>query len=231
MNSLQILQSLQNIKNHTVGVYPADRIPKVWTRPTAFVINTDGYKLPGAHWVAMYVDRDGHGWFFDSYGLPPIVPQHLARLRKNCRLFRYNATQFQGPASQCCGQYCVMFLHYMSTGFGIHNFKSVFSDNLQRNDKIVEEYYNAYIDKCNKSRAKDVVPDTGACVGGGYKNKFLQCIQCCCSRQRWWLGNKRLKDIFYWFIPIPYTTQATEYLRFRARAILLTSRLRSIFIP
>lgn len=180
MNSLQILQSLRSIKDHTVGVYPADRIPRVWTYPTAFVVNTDGHKLPGAHWVAMYVDRHGHGWYFDSYGLPPIIPQHLSRLRRNCRLFRWNATRLQGLHSQCCGQYCVMFLHYMATGFGIHQFRDVFSHDLQRNDKIAHEYYNAYIDKCSKSKGSTA----DGYIGGGYRIKYLHCIQHCCSRSR-----------------------------------------------
>lgn len=151
MNSLQILHCLRGIENHTTGVYPADRIPKVLTKPIAIVVNTDGHKLPGAHWVAMYVDRSGHGWFFDSYGLPPIVPDHLIRLRRNCRLFEYNATQLQGPNSQCCGHYCVMFLHYMCTGLGLCKFKSEFSSNLELNDKIVYDYYRAYINNNKKN--------------------------------------------------------------------------------
>lgn len=189
MNSLQILHCLRGIENHTTGVYPADRIPKVLTKPIAIVVNTDGHKLPGAHWVAMYVDRSGHGWFFDSYGLPPIVPDHLTRLRRNCRLFEYNATQLQGPSSQCCGHYCVMFLHYMCTGLGLRKFKSVFSSNLELNDKIVYDYYRAYI---NNNKKKFIIPgnnNTGATVGGNYnkkkcifRNRYLHRIQSCCSR-------------------------------------------------
>lgn len=174
-------------------MYPADRIPKVWTKPTAIVVNTDGCKLPGSHWIAMYVDRNGRGWFFDSYGLPPIVPQHLTRLRKNCKLFRYSTSQLQGPNSQCCGQYCVMFLHFMSCGLGIHRFRSTFSNDLSRNDKIAYDYYKAYIGNQNKSaRPKAACDASNIAVGGGYKNnafshKRFQCIQSCCSRSRRYL--------------------------------------------
>lgn len=192
MNSLQILHALRDIKNHTVGVYPADRIPKVWAKPTAFVVNTDGHKQPGTHWVAMYVNRDGHGCYFDSYGLPPVIPQHLQRLRRNCKFFRYSAKQLQGPESQLCGHYCVMFLHFMSTGLGIHRFRSAFSNDLSKNDKIVYDYYNEYINNRNRSKPRDKVFNTGAAIGGGHRdnshktfsNKSLCCVQGCCSRTR-----------------------------------------------
>lgn len=84
-----------------------------------------------------------------------------------------------------------MFLHYMSTGFGIHKFRSAFSNDLSRNDKIVNDYYNAYIKKQNKSKPLGKVFNTGATTGKGYNNyhntfnhKSLHCIQNCCTRQR-----------------------------------------------
>ncbi|XP_043476691.1 uncharacterized protein LOC122507831 [Leptopilina heterotoma] len=95
MNSLQILQCLRLINNHSVGVYPADKIPHFLTRPSAIVINTDDHTKPGTHWVAIHISKDGRGTYFDSYGLPPFVPQHLDCLRRNCAFFRWNTTQYQ----------------------------------------------------------------------------------------------------------------------------------------
>ena len=71
MNSLEILQALQRLNCRDVGVYAADRLPRVWTRSTAIVANTDEHNRPGKHWVAFYIDEHGHGTYFDSYGLPP----------------------------------------------------------------------------------------------------------------------------------------------------------------
>lgn len=81
-----------------------------------------------------------------------------------------------------------MFLHYMSTGLGIHKFRSVFSSDLSSNDKIVYDYYKAYINNRNKSKPLGKVFNTGAAVGGNYQNNFnnkrLHCVQNCCSRSR-----------------------------------------------
>ncbi|XP_011858853.1 PREDICTED: uncharacterized protein LOC105556375 [Vollenhovia emeryi] len=74
MNSLEILQALGHLRVRYAGVYPADRLPRVWTRSTAIVANTDNHDQPGRHWVAFYVDEHGTGTYFDSYGLPPWTP-------------------------------------------------------------------------------------------------------------------------------------------------------------
>ena len=41
------------------------------TLPAAFVCNTDDGDEPGEHWIALYLDADGRGDYFCSYGLPP----------------------------------------------------------------------------------------------------------------------------------------------------------------
>ena len=141
MDSLQILKNLStNIREHTVGVFPADQIPKVWTKPTAFVINTDDHTKAGMHWIAIYVDNSCNAFYFDSFGLPPFIPDHINRLRKNCKRFRWNSVRLQSANSNVCGQYCIMFLHYMSKGLGFHKFLKNFSDNLSQNDDIVRRY-------------------------------------------------------------------------------------------
>ena len=186
MNSLQLRAALRNIPCDTVGVYAADEIPRVWSKPTAIIANTDDHTKSGSHWIAMYVGKDNIGHYFDSYGLPPIIPQHLARLKKNCKILFYNPQQFQSNTSDVCGQFCVMFIHLMCNGFGIHRFREIFSNNLCRNDKIVREYYNAYIKRHqqhNYAREKF----TGGGVGSGNisnfnKNNVLR-TQGCYSRK------------------------------------------------
>jgi len=145
MNSLQLRAALQNIPCDTIGVYAADEIPTVWSKPAAIIANTDDHTKPGTHWVAMYVGKDGVGHYFDSYGLPPIIPQHRTRFRRNCKVLFYNPHQFQSNTSDTCGQFCVMFLHLMCTGFGVHRFRDIFSNDLSRNDKIARNYYNSYM--------------------------------------------------------------------------------------
>ena len=140
MNSREVLQYLLRIKSHTVGVYPADRVPLLWAKPCAFVLNTQNYNQHGAHWVAIYVDKYGTGTYFDSLGKPPQIPEHLRRMQKNCKKFRWNNKRLQSDYSNVCGHYCIMFLYYMSTGSGLTSFLKIFSQNLQKNDTLARNF-------------------------------------------------------------------------------------------
>lgn len=111
----------------------------MWTKPTAFVFNTDDHTKSGMHWVAVYVNESNNGWYFDSYGLPPFVPDHINRLRRNCKHFRWNSIQLQSESSDVCGQYCLMFLYYMSSGLGMEKFLNNFSADLEKNDELVRQ--------------------------------------------------------------------------------------------
>ena len=109
MNTIEVQEALKKIPSVHVGVYPADRIPKIWSKPTAFVINTKNHDHPGEHWVAVYVDRTGRAIFFDSYGQQPVIPSIIQRLRRNCIFYKYNKKQIQSFESDVCGQYCFFF--------------------------------------------------------------------------------------------------------------------------
>ena len=167
MDSLEVLKSLLSIPDHCVGVFPADQIPRVWTCPTAYVFNTDDHRKPGTHWVSIYVDTKRNGYYFDSYGIEPMVPDHINRLRKNCKQFRCNTVQLQSLTSNVCGQFCIMFLHYMCAGMGVKKFMENFSTNLFRNDEIARNFVS------RKSTKKNFIGNGGSC-----NVRFLQ-NSCC----------------------------------------------------
>ena len=178
MNTREIFVSLRYLPLATTGVYAADEIPRTWARPAGLIVNTDDHNKPGEHWVAMYVDRDGRGSYFDSYGLPPIIPQHVAGLRRNCKFYRHNLKQLQSDTSDVCGQFCIVFLHLMSFGSNLAEFNSLFSSDVEKNDKIVREYYNAFsshgtLKKNNKNGIS----------GGGFSERRMACMQRCCIRR------------------------------------------------
>lgn len=82
-----------------------------------------------------------------------------------------------------------MFLHYMCTGFGIHKFRSIFSNDLPRNDKIASDYYNAYSIKHSKAKESkvfnsEVIIGEGPKNNHGFNHKRFHCVQGCCSRVR-----------------------------------------------
>ena len=86
--------------------------PSAYCRCIPNIVNTDDYTKPGMHWVAFYVDESSNGLYFDSFGLPPIIADHINRLRKNCKTFRWNAIQLQNDGSDVCDQYCIVFILY-----------------------------------------------------------------------------------------------------------------------
>ena len=132
-----------------MGVFAADQIPLVWMRPTAFIFNTQRHNKHGLHWVAIFVNKNGDAWYFDSFGVPPYRPDHINRIRRNVRKFRWNSRQLQSGTSDKCGYFCLMFLHYMSVGLGIEHFFKNSSSDLHKNNQIVRNYvlklYSGYI--------------------------------------------------------------------------------------
>lgn len=181
MNTQQIRKALRYLPIATTGVFPADEIPRLWTRPAGIIANTDEHTKPGEHWVAMYVDRDGRGWYFDSYGLPPIIPQHLARLRRNCKFFRCNIKQLQSNSSDVCGQFCVIFLHFMSCGFGMAKFNDLFTDNPRKNDELVREYYKASASR--QINNNNIHKNNNMRGSGSFTERKFACTQGCCMRR------------------------------------------------
>lgn len=136
----------------------------MWTKPIAFVLNTDDHTKPGMHWVAVYVDSMNNGLYFDSYGMPPIISSHFNRIRKNCKQYRWNAVQLQSSMSDVCGQFCLMFLDYMTSGLGFQKFLENFSTDLKKNDDIARNYIP------NRNDGSDF-------IGNG--NCAVRCLQKC----------------------------------------------------
>ncbi|XP_011684663.1 PREDICTED: uncharacterized protein LOC105448003 [Wasmannia auropunctata] len=54
-------------------------VPRVWTRSTAIVANTDDHDRPGQHWVAFHVGEDDCFCGFDE------TPPHIDGIQRNFR--------------------------------------------------------------------------------------------------------------------------------------------------
>jgi len=57
MDPLNEYQIRSNMSCYTkfVGVFAADEIPP--HQPGGFIVNTDERRNPGAHWIAIFIDR------------------------------------------------------------------------------------------------------------------------------------------------------------------------------
>ncbi len=107
------LEALMEGEPHFVGVYALDEIPRVLGSrkvPVKMIVNLDPGELKGSHWVALYRNPQGDGFYFDTFGLPPPPPiawwfsQHTNHWRGLDR-------QIQSVNDKVsCGYICMRFL-------------------------------------------------------------------------------------------------------------------------
>ena len=145
MNSSQIFTILHTrIPFQFYGVFPSDQLPETVTVfPACFVVNTDPSGKPGSHWVAIYIDENKHGEYFDSYGRPPVVLAVVNFLNENCPCWHYNEQQVQGLFSSVCGHYCIYFLLQRAYGLPLALILDKFSwKDLEENDQLVTDWLN-----------------------------------------------------------------------------------------
>ena len=102
--------------------------------PAAFVCNTDDGDEPGEHWIALYLDADGRGGYFCSYGLPPRHAAFRTFMNEHCSEWTRNSKILQSPLSNVCGQYCIAYVLFRCNGFPTRTFINLFGTDLVAND-------------------------------------------------------------------------------------------------
>jgi hypothetical protein len=134
-------------KEYFLGVFPSDKLPKSVKLPCALIINTDPAHLPGQHWIAIFIDAFGIASYFDSFGLKPNISKVVEFLKRNSVCVEYNNTQLQAITSSVCGQYCAIFLLYMTLTFCSECFLTHFTMQYENNDEIIEKEFNRIFQK------------------------------------------------------------------------------------
>lgn len=132
----------RHVNCHNVGVYARNEIKppgKKFAR-TAYVINTDPSYKRGKHWVAIYIDKNREGYYFDSYGLPPSHREFLRFLKKHTEHWSYNDENFQGLLEETCGQFCLYFLIKMSREHSFLKNNRLKGNNFKSNNKLVKNF-------------------------------------------------------------------------------------------
>lgn len=138
MNTKEINYILKNVKNFK-GTYCRDQLPIMPKKPFSLVINTDPCSEPGEHWVAIIVNKDKTGEYFDSFGLPPLHKDLWEYMENQCPSgWIFNQFTFQSLGSDTCGNYCILYIKSISKGYKYIDFLSIFTKNTIFNDKIVK---------------------------------------------------------------------------------------------
>ena len=95
MNTLEIdhvLKTHQSTRNVFKGVYARNRLPRKLNVPSALIAigNTDPDDRPGTHWVALYIDANSRGEYYDPTGRPPFLRAYVNFMNKHCTSWTYN---------------------------------------------------------------------------------------------------------------------------------------------
>lgn len=137
MNTHELNHAMRNFKGFK-GTWPCDMIPPIKANQ-GVIVNTAPRAHPGEHWVAIYRPAHGRVEYFDSFGLPPLVPaaiDYMSRIAPHG--WTYSMTALQHETTDSCGQHCVNFLkHRLSAQSMAHILAHMSYDRLE-NDHIVK---------------------------------------------------------------------------------------------
>jgi len=127
MDAAQIVCTLKDVTSF-LGVFPYDILPPPSVTEAAnLIVNTDPHTSRVSHWLAIRLQRRSYSvYVFDSYCLPPLIPNITDFLRRTCTVWDYNSTQLQGLMSSVCGKYCCLFALYKDQGYSQKCFVGLF---------------------------------------------------------------------------------------------------------
>lgn len=109
MDTQEIEKYLYEIHpNLKFNVYAANRLPITVEVPAYIISNLDPDSKPGSHWIAIHIDKNHIGQYFDSYGRPPSG-YHRTFLKRNSHRWDFNAKKLQDDWTSFCGEYCLMY--------------------------------------------------------------------------------------------------------------------------
>jgi len=136
MNSDEIDRFLRRRLRDFDGVFSVDSLPH---NPRLLVCNTDPSDKPGRHWIAIYIDDDGRGDFFDSFGRRPTA-DFERYMNRHCLSWNFNDRQLQSVVSKFCGYYCIYFCITRSSGVDMRKLVHRFTSDTGLNDMLVHDY-------------------------------------------------------------------------------------------
>lgn len=143
MDTIEIQRLLKKI-NHKIefNVFAANELPIHMRAPTYLISNLDTNTGPGSHWVAIHIDINGIGEYFDSYGRKP-TNYHKTFLQRNTKIWFYNNKSLQNFYTSVCGEYSLVYLYFKYIGVSMKNFVNLFFENTLCNDLLIKEMFKS----------------------------------------------------------------------------------------
>ena len=137
LENFEIQKYYQN-KPRFNGAYSRNNLPEK-IKDAAYVINLDEYADVGAHWIALFGNRN-EIVYFNSFGVEH-VPEEIKKFIGNKNI-RANIFRVQANDSIMCGYFCNGFTDFMLAGKKLNDLTSLFSfNNFEKNDDIILSYF------------------------------------------------------------------------------------------
>ena len=102
MNTLEIdhvLKTHTRTRNVFKGVYARNRLPRRLKVPSALIGNKDPNDRLETHWVALYIDANSRGEYYDPTRRPPFLRAYVNFMNKHCTNWTYNTVKVQAEGS------------------------------------------------------------------------------------------------------------------------------------
>ena len=137
LKNFEIQKYYQN-KPRFNGAYSRNNLPEK-IKDAAYVINVDEYADVGAHWIALFGNRN-EIVYFNSFGVEH-VPEEIKKFIGNKNI-KANIFRVQANDSIMCGYFCNGFIDFMLAGKKLNDLTSLFSfNNFEKNDDIILSYF------------------------------------------------------------------------------------------
>lgn len=144
MNTFEINKYLKIIHHSLVcNVFAANRLPIYMSPPVYLISNLDPDTKPGSHWIAVFINADGIGEYFDTFGRKP-EGYHLTFLKRNAIRWTYNNKVIQNIFSSYCGEYSLLYLYLKYRGMCLKNFVNMFTGNTINNDILIKKMFKCF---------------------------------------------------------------------------------------
>ena len=139
MSNFDLLDWCQYLKIPIKNVLSRDQTVPHKHKLALFIYNLEPSYMNGSHWVSTYA-KDNVINYFDSFGLPPFKELVDHAKRKNLTLLHQDQ-QLQNLYSVTCGYFCLYFLNEMNKGVDYFDLLQVFSNDTNKNEKFIENYF------------------------------------------------------------------------------------------